>query len=29
MDEKHSANGDVDFDSVIKLEPHDNKNKVW
>ena len=24
MDEKHVANGDVDFDGVIKLEPHEN-----
>ena len=23
MDEKHVANGDVDFDGVTKLEPHE------
>jgi len=25
MDEKHIANGDVDFDGVVKLEQHENK----
>ena len=25
MDEKHIANGDVDFDGVIRLEPHEKQ----
>ena len=27
-DEKHIANGDVDFDGVIKLEPHEKRNII-
>ena len=28
MDETHIANGDVDFDGVLKLEPHEKESIV-
>jgi len=28
MDEKHIANGDVDFEGVINLEPHEKKQHI-
>ena len=28
MDEKHIANGDVDFDGVIEIEPREQQNKI-
>ena len=28
LDENHIANGDVDFDGVNKLEPHEKNNKI-